>query len=146
MAFEIEIPMEMLADERVADAVVNLTRALGSAQPGAKRRRDPLLSPEQSWADFMETTTEQTRQFIALVREHESVTISEVATHLKLNDDQPNKALGGLTGAFSRKVNGQGFQVPYKQRKNRAGERVWVWNQEAWDANVAAFQKPNGVT
>ncbi len=144
MAFKIEIPLEMLADERVTSAIANLTQAVGDAKAGRRSKTIPPGSPTMSWESFMEGTTPATRDFLEAVRDSGKLSITEAVQKLGLDSAQPNKAMGGLTGAFSRKVTRNGFRVPYKQVKSRKGERVWVWDQSVWDQNVA-HSSTNGV-
>lgn len=145
VAIEVKISMELLAHPDVSAALQGLTRALGDAQAGRRGKRAAPESPTGSWSDFLETTTPATRDFLNAVRQHGTLKIGEAISALGIEGDQPNKAMGGLTGAFSRKVVGNGFKVPYKQKKDSAGNRIWVWDQPTWDENVVAGQA-NGVT
>ena len=127
MAIELKIPIEALSNEAVSDSLANLVRALGDAQSG--RRREPRpSSPTMDWEAFMETLTPATQEFIGLVRDNGKLTMTDAVKKLKMTK---NKAMGGLTGALSRKAARNGIDLPFRQVKTRKGERMWVWKAPA---------------
>ncbi len=126
MSIELKIPMTALSEQRVSDTLADLVRALGDAQAG--RRREPRPdSPTMNWEAFMETLTPATQEFIGLVRDNGKLTMTQAVKALKMSQ---NKAMGGLTGALSRKAARNGIELPYRQVKTRSGERMWVWKPD----------------
>ena len=128
MSIELKIPMDALQDEHVAECLATLFLALGRRpRPGFEQRpsprppqRDdaaqaprvvprtsakpappPAPEPDVTWEEVMATLTPQTLKFLELVREKRQVTMSQAIKALGLTNP---KALGGLTGALSRKA------------------------------------------
>ncbi len=123
MSVEVKIPLEALADQRVAGALAEFLRALGELQSG--RRREPRpASPTMEWDSFLETLTPTTQEFLSLIKDNGKLTMTDAVKKLKMSQ---NKAMGGLTGALSRKAARNGLELPFRQLKTREGERVWVW-------------------
>ena len=152
MSIELKIPMDALQDEHVAECLATLFLALGRRpRPGFEQRpsprppqRDdaaqaprvvprtsakpappPAPEPDVTWEEVMATLTPQTLKFLELVREKRQVTMSQAIKALGLTNP---KALGGLTGALSRKVRARGLEVPFRQAKTDDGQRVWIAN------------------
>ena len=80
------------------------------------------------WGAFVATLSPTTQSFLALLEAKGEVTMAQAVKHLKLKQ---NKAMGGLTGALSRKAARNGIALPFKQSQNRKGQRTWVWSPSA---------------
>lgn len=123
MSVELKIPMEALNDGRVAECLASLVRALCDAQSGKRREARPS-EPTMSWDAFVKTLTPATQDFIKMLKKSGKVTMTDAVKALKMSQ---NKAMGGLTGALSRKAARNGISLPFRQVSGRKGERAWTW-------------------
>ena len=152
MSVQVNIPLNALQDPSVADALAQLFGHLGgldgslapapapteaaparprAAAPEPARRRarvsrplppTPPLEP-MSWEDFERSLSPTTRTFLRLIGERRQISLDEAVRDLGL---KAGKSMGGLTGALSRKARNNGIELPFRQKKNAKGERVWV--------------------
>lgn len=120
--------MTLLRD--AAGATGGETQFFPEEQPGngaprsktrTRRRKSEAVG---SWAEFEATLSEQTRKFLAFVKERGTATLPGALAHLGLIEP---KALGGLTGALQRKAGNRGVVVPFTVGEDAAGHRTWTW-------------------
>ncbi len=124
MTIELSIPIESLTSEGVAQALAGLVLALGGHSGDTSEIGRRPSSPTTSWEEFHASLTPASQDFLALLRERGRVELEEAVEALGFKQ---NKAMGGLTGALTRKAANVGIQLPYQQRKTRKGQRFWVW-------------------
>ncbi len=80
-----------------------------------------------SWTQFEADLSAQTKSFLELVRTSNTLSMDGAKEALSL----PGKALGGLTGALTRKANNAGISLPFSQGRSSSGQRLWIWQAEA---------------
>lgn len=97
--------------------------------PAPRPRKVPvpkvkLPPPIMDFPEFEASLPENSRRFLALVREKGIVRVEDVMKALEL---ETPKAVGGITGAISRWAPVRGVTLPY-DTLTWSGERIWRWH------------------
>ena len=127
---ELKIHMDELRMPGVADAMSNLILALGNERhvertvPEEKPTAVGSGNGVETWDEFYRALTPQTRSLISVLLKQGSsgMSVEELARKLNL----ACKGIGGLVGAFHRKVKKHGLQSPLK-RTGAAGNYRWIY-------------------
>lgn len=129
----IQLSQDQLRSPGVAEALRNLVLALGGSAPIKAERRKTVRRPRPrkksvyaTWAEFADTLTIDTQQFLQELEERRTMTVDEIKSALAL----PGKAVGGTIGAMTRKTVNCGFAVPYKQSFVN-GVRTYTWTGDS---------------
>jgi len=91
------------------------------AEPAAEAKPEPPGPP--AWEDFEGTLSDKTRLFLRLISERRTLRLEDALAELGM---KAGKSIGGMTGALSRKAANHGVALPFTQRKDKKGIRIWV--------------------
>jgi hypothetical protein len=115
-------------------------------KPAASPSSDASAATEKRYQTFLNALPARSREFLNLVEQRGTVTMSEAMSELSVTAP---KALGGITGSIGRWAPTRGVPVPYVADKTSSGERMWRWvrdeptgNEGKWTKAKARGKKP----
>ncbi len=117
----VERPVAAAAEVQPPASSPAVTRPPTSPRRKARTKDTARAATPPTWDEFFADLSPNTQTFISLVMEKRQLTMAGAQEAL----DKPGKAIGGLTGALSRRANNAGVELPFSRGKNKGGKRAW---------------------